>query len=116
MDYSADFVLAEALFHHPFLSDLDVSSNPHGVLGLGCLLRAVGVGNSRVKSLDVTDVRSDEASQFAVNYNFRDPSGNYVLKLTHPQHRAVLLSLLDRPSQEGKDSRSCFQDVSYHCG
>lgn len=43
LDYSADFMLAEAMLHHPFLSELDLSSNPHGALGLSCLLRATAV-------------------------------------------------------------------------
>jgi hypothetical protein len=116
LDYTADFMLAEAMLHHPLLSDIDLSSNPHGSLGLGCLLRAAGVSHSKVRGLCVTDVRRHDVANFAVVYNARDPSGPYTLQLAHPQHRSLLRTLLDRPTQNGISSAKCFNDIKYPGG
>jgi hypothetical protein len=116
LDYTADFMIGEVMLRHPYLSDFDLSANPHGVAGLSCLLRAVAAPYSAVKHLNVRDARNEEISRFSVKYDFKDPTGRYNLRFNHPQHRSVLRTLLGRPSLQGKDSRACFQNVEGSIG
>mmetsp|Transcript_116869 Transcript_116869/g.201958 ORF Transcript_116869/g.201958 Transcript_116869/m.201958 type:complete len:1461 (-) Transcript_116869:100-4482(-) len=117
LEYAADFMLGEVLASHPRLSNLNVSSNPHGVDGLGCLLRGIGLSpiGADVK-VDVMDLRDCAVAATATKYNFGDPSRMYILHMPHPQHRSVLRTLLDRPKIGGKESRACFQDIQYVYG
>lgn len=103
LEYAGDFVLEDSLRVHPVLSNLNVSSNPHGRPGIRCLLRAVSDAQSRLALVNLAHFRDNDMLDNAVEYNYSNPSGAYSLDLAHPQHRAVLRMLLARVEANGDE-------------
>eukprot|EP00929_Paragymnodinium_shiwhaense_P021722 TRINITY_DN14095_c0_g1_i1.p1 TRINITY_DN14095_c0_g1~~TRINITY_DN14095_c0_g1_i1.p1 ORF type:complete len:1498 (-),score=371.28 TRINITY_DN14095_c0_g1_i1:213-4706(-) len=120
LEYGADFILAQALARHKTLKWLDLSSNPHGgynqgasASGLTCLLRVMAAADARVEHVNIEDMKESEPTPEACVYDFADPSGKYRLHLAHPQHRAVMRELLERPKVGGKASTAFFEEIEW---
>jgi len=78
------------------VQELDVTGNPFlGTLGLRSLLRAL-VTTKSLHTIHIQGVSEGTPSCVAVTYDHADPTASYSLNLQHPQHRALLRSLLRR--------------------
>jgi len=93
---------------------LDVSDNPHGELGLRCLLRLLVNGHfsgSQLDNLVVENVREFVSTEDVLVYDYSHPSSTYRLQLETPQHRSVLRMLLKRSETATGSGLKCFHNA-----
>eukprot|EP00747_Dinoflagellata_sp_TGD_P033989 gnl/TRDRNA2_/TRDRNA2_136974_c2_seq1.p1 gnl/TRDRNA2_/TRDRNA2_136974_c2~~gnl/TRDRNA2_/TRDRNA2_136974_c2_seq1.p1 ORF type:complete len:641 (-),score=99.67 gnl/TRDRNA2_/TRDRNA2_136974_c2_seq1:610-2337(-) len=98
LNYDEDFMLEDACAEKvgAGIEELDLTGNPcQGPMGARCLLRMV-VRNPALTQLAVKEFRESLPASASVPYEFPDPTASYSLDLVHPQHRALLRTLLRR--------------------
>lgn len=110
LNFDEAFILEDALESKVGvgLQELDVSNNPvQGRMGVRCLLRIV-VRHKSLERLDLFAVSEALHSCWAVPYELSDPTGDYSIDLDHPQHRALLRTLLRRCFSLGEKIENLF--------
>eukprot|EP00930_Biecheleria_cincta_P095559 TRINITY_DN87508_c0_g1_i1.p1 TRINITY_DN87508_c0_g1~~TRINITY_DN87508_c0_g1_i1.p1 ORF type:complete len:1632 (-),score=307.88 TRINITY_DN87508_c0_g1_i1:73-4968(-) len=110
LNFDEDMILEDAIASKQgaAMEELDLSSNPfQGRMGVRCLLRtAVRTPSLHIQLCDVKEALRPCAAH---PYEYSDPTAHYSLSLEHPQHRALLRSLLRRCTVESKkDIADCF--------
>eukprot|EP00929_Paragymnodinium_shiwhaense_P006920 TRINITY_DN110874_c0_g1_i1.p1 TRINITY_DN110874_c0_g1~~TRINITY_DN110874_c0_g1_i1.p1 ORF type:complete len:1395 (+),score=337.86 TRINITY_DN110874_c0_g1_i1:258-4442(+) len=100
VDYTADCVLLSALLVNKSLKILKLANNPHGDLGLRCLLRLLSLSPT-IEHLDTSGCSAASVGPGVLTTDLGQPKGHFDFILTHPQHRAVLKWLLHRAESLG---------------
>eukprot|EP00928_Gymnodinium_smaydae_P030531 TRINITY_DN22681_c1_g3_i1.p1 TRINITY_DN22681_c1_g3~~TRINITY_DN22681_c1_g3_i1.p1 ORF type:complete len:1455 (-),score=242.31 TRINITY_DN22681_c1_g3_i1:647-4459(-) len=94
------------------IEELDLRGNPcQGPMGARCLLRLLS-NTPSLRSLVVMEFCRAPCPDASVPYEYTDPSASYALDLAHPQHRALLRTLVRRCAELGGklEERFQFQD------
>jgi len=110
LNYDEDFILEDSikLKIGKGMEELDLSANPfQGMLGLRSLLRLL-VQTESLNSIQLSEIAEASSSCVAVTYDYADPTASYSLHLEHPQHRALLRSLLRRCESLKADPSDLF--------
>lgn len=105
LNWDAAVVLEWAASRHPGLSEVDMSSNPIGLLGMRSLLRLVASPHSELRTLHVVDCQCH--SHVVTSGIEGIPSGRRSFNLAFPAHRALFRLLL---------TRWCNEDISDNDG
>jgi len=103
--YDEDFILEVALAGKlgVGMEELVLSGNPcQGPLGAQCLLRLV-IQTPSLQKLDVDEFRHALPPAASIPYDHGDPKASYEADLSHPQHRALLRTILRRCKLLGLD-------------
>mmetsp|Transcript_18546 Transcript_18546/g.34214 ORF Transcript_18546/g.34214 Transcript_18546/m.34214 type:complete len:1515 (+) Transcript_18546:87-4631(+) len=110
MDFRAALVLEDALQSSKRLSELNISVNPLGELGMRCLLRLLCYNESGLMFFKCEDCSTatqggaegaETAAERYQIYCSTNPGGRYNLDLTRPYHRS-LLRMLYKTSEKFK--------------
>ena len=99
LNFCGALVLEDALGDHRRLSDLNISDNPLGVIGMRSLIRLLSRDEAGLLRFNcdgcshgpVDDPAEDD--DFEQFYNASNPGGRYTLFLARPYHRALLRML-----------------------
>jgi len=93
VDFRGALVMEDALNKNRTLTQLDVSHNPLGVLGLRSAFRLLSQDSSVLMHFTAKDCSSSletSAASGIQQFNLTNPGGRYVLRLHRPYHRALL--------------------------
>ncbi|CAE8725580.1 unnamed protein product [Polarella glacialis] len=111
LNFDEDFILEDALQSKRGvpMEELDLSGNPfQGAMGTRCLLR-IAVRQLHLWRLDLFEIREAPQSCAALPYEQSDPTAHYNLRLDHPQHRALLRTLLRRADSLNQNPEDLFK-------
>ena len=112
LSYEEDIILETVLLHNQCpIKSLDLRGNPHGDGGLRSIFRMMLRAESEVQFIDFSEFRDAVQHKHAALFHYPDPSGRYRLKLSHPQHRAVLVLLARRLLDAGRTIEESFMEV-----
>lgn len=119
IDFRGALVMEDALSNHKSLTELDVSHNPLGVLGLRSTFRLLcrescGVMHFSCKVCSGS-LENDVASGIQ-QFNMTNPGGRYVLNLHRPYHRALLRMFYKTSERVSVAPHLSFTNIEYSKG
>lgn len=118
MDYQSALVLEDALERHQQLTQIDVSGNNLGILGMRSVLRLVSQSHSGLMHFDITDSwhGMGPTGERVLIFRTTNPSGRYDFDLTRPYHRSFLRMLYKSCERFNITPEQAFQGVVYSNG
>lgn len=116
IDFRSALVLEDALQNVRNLTELNISHNPLGIIGMRCLLRLLSRNSSGLEHFFCDECtkgtsRNDDDGQ--VFFRAANPGGRYTLELERPSHRALLRMLYKTCERLSMEPSSAFSNVVY---
>lgn len=115
LDFRGSLVLEDALQKHKKLSELNVSQNPLGVIGMRSMLRLLSEDHSGLVHFAceecTSDVEGQSATVFQV-YNATNPGGRYTLDCSTPYHRTLMRMLCKTAERMQLAPNEAFSAIS----
>jgi len=114
IDFRGALVIEDALEHRKSLTELDISHNPLGFLGMRNMLRLLVRDTSGLvffKCDECSSGKTMDASEIYQVFTCNSPGGLYRLELTRPYHRSILRMLYKTCERFCIDPGSAFTDL-----
>lgn len=111
-------ILEDSLDRNKNIVDIDLSSNPFGVLGIRSILRLLSRETSGLVSVETEGCYTGFSHAYGQPddppvYSAANPGGKYRLDLTRPYHRSVLRLLYKAAERFKVPTTDAFVDIEY---
>lgn len=119
-DFRTALILEDSLDTHKKLSELILSENPLGVVGLRSILRLLSRTHTALLHVDLNSCCLESPQNIsglnAPVFSYTNPGGKYVLQMWRPYHRSLLRMLYKMADKLGMAQSEAFDKVVYRDG